>query len=167
MKLSKIAVLTVILFIAYILLAGSVTAIDLLAAAIASLATSVIVADLLVRDVGKILDPKRIYYLVRYFIKYMFIIEPRAHIDVIKRIISPHMPINPGIVAIPYGVKTDYAILTIANSITNTPGTVTVDVDRDSKLLFVHWIDVKAVEPEECRRIISREFEENAEKIFD
>ena len=118
-------------------------------------------------DLGKILDPKRIYYLVRYFIKYMFIIEPRAHIDVIKRIISPHMPINPGIVAIPYGVKTDYAILTIANSITNTPGTVTVDVDRDSKLLFVHWIDVKAVEPEECRRIISREFEENAEKIFD
>ncbi|RLG77421.1 MAG: cation:proton antiporter, partial [Thermoprotei archaeon] len=63
--------------------------------------------------------------------------------------------------------KTDYAMTTIANSITNTPGTVVVDVDPVERNFYVHWIDVKTTEPEEARLRISNVFEKYAWRVFE
>lgn len=92
--------------------------------------------------------------------------EVRAHLDVMRRILHPRMPINPGIVKIPYEVVSDYAMLTIANSITNTPGTVVVDVFPEEKAFYVHWINAVVTEPEKARESVSRIFEKFAKRIL-
>jgi len=115
----------------------------------------------------KSLDPRRLIWLLVYLVHYLTIIEFKAHLDVAKRILHPRMPIRPGIVRVPYTTKTDYGVVLVSNSITNTPGTVVVDLDENKKVLYVHWIDVKAIEPEQTYKYISKTFEKYAKKIFD
>jgi len=154
-------------FIIYIIYTGSISPYDLITGVIVAVIVGLLAGEIVVKDAGKALDPKRLAYLVKYAIWYFFVAEVKAHADVIKRALSPKMPLNPAIVRVPYYVETDYAMTTIANSITNTPGTVVVDIDPDRKLFYVHWIDAKTSDPGEARKMISLEFEENAKKIFD
>ena len=76
------------------------------------------------------------------------------------------MPINPGIVKVKTRLKTESGITALANSITLTPGTLTVDVTDDG-FLYVHWINVKAEDVEEATELIARKFEFFLEKIFE
>jgi len=64
-----------------------------------------------------------------------------ANLDVAYRVLAPSMPIEPDVIEVPLRVETDLAITTIANSITLTPGTLTIDYDADRNSLFVHAID--------------------------
>ncbi|WP_396613107.1 Na+/H+ antiporter subunit E [Haloferax sp. S1W] len=64
-----------------------------------------------------------------------------ANVDVARRTLSPSMPIEPGVVEVPLRVRTSLAITTIANSITLTPGTLTMDYAADTNTLYVHSID--------------------------
>jgi multicomponent Na+:H+ antiporter subunit E len=65
--------------------------------------------------------------------------------------------INPGIVKISPNLKTDFGITMLANSITLTPGTLSVDIDEDSNDLYIHWINVKnealKKTPVDCKHI--------------
>jgi multicomponent Na+:H+ antiporter subunit E len=63
-----------------------------------------------------------------------------ANVDVAYRVLAPSMPIKPDVVAVPLRVESDAAITTIANSITLTPGTLTMDHDAESNTLYVHAI---------------------------
>jgi multicomponent Na+:H+ antiporter subunit E len=76
------------------------------------------------------------------------------------------MPIKPGIVRVPTELKSDFGITGLANAITMTPGTLSVDVSEDGSSLYVHWIDVKAVEPEQTSRQIAWPFERFLRRIF-
>ena len=69
----------------------------------------------------------------------------KANFDVASRVITGK--INPGIVKVQTGLKSDFAVTMLANSITLTPGTLTVDLDDSSNELYVHWIDVKNSDP--------------------
>lgn len=166
-KLVKIILLSIPLYVLYLVFAGVVTLTDIILGYIAALITAAITSEILVREKEKLIQLKRLAYLVKYFLLYITVIEYKAHVDVIRRVFHPKMPINPGIIRIPYHVESDYALVTIANSITNTPGTVTVDIDKEEKKLFVHWIDVKGIEEQFCYETISKTFEEYAKKIFD
>ena len=73
----------------------------------------------------------------------------KANLDVAYRIITGK--INPGIVKISPGLKTDLGITLLANSITLTPGTLSVDVDEENNL-YIHWINVKLEALEEMPR---------------
>jgi multicomponent Na+:H+ antiporter subunit E len=64
-----------------------------------------------------------------------------ANVDVAYRTLAPSMPIYPAVVEVPLRVRSDLAITTIANSITLTPGTLTMDYDADTNTLYVHSID--------------------------
>ena len=64
-----------------------------------------------------------------------------ANVDVAYRVLAPSMPMNPEVIEVPLRVETDLAITTIANSITLTPGTLTMDYDRAANSLYVHSID--------------------------
>lgn len=88
----------------------------------------------------------------------------KANFDVAKRVVNPSLPINPGIVEIKTELKSDQAKLFLANSITLTPGTLTVDIIND--IFYVHWIDVTTEDPEEQKKIISEKFEKLLEGIF-
>jgi len=63
-----------------------------------------------------------------------------ANVDVAYRVLAPSMPIEPDVVEVPLRVETDMAITTIANSITLTPGTLTMDYDAETNTLYVHGI---------------------------
>lgn len=63
----------------------------------------------------------------------------RSNIDVARRVLSPDLPIRPAVVRVRTGLSSDLGRLLLANSITLTPGTLTVDVEGD--LLTIHWID--------------------------
>ncbi|KAB1194716.1 cation transporter [Haloferax sp. MBLA0076] len=64
-----------------------------------------------------------------------------ANVDVARRTLAPSMPIDPAVVEVPLRVRTPLAVTTIANSITLTPGTLTMDYDDDTNTLYVHSID--------------------------
>ena len=60
--------------------------------------------------------------------------------------VQPRIVIRPAIVAYPLTVTTDAQITLLANMITLTPGTLSVDVSDDRKWLYVHAIDVESKE---------------------
>jgi multicomponent Na+:H+ antiporter subunit E len=60
--------------------------------------------------------------------------------DVFKRVWSPARPISPCMVRVSYRTRTDLGTVVYANSITLTPGTVTVDVDTKEKTFLVHCL---------------------------
>jgi len=64
-----------------------------------------------------------------------------ANLDVAYRVLHPKMPIRPGIVEIDPGIQSDMGKLVLANAITLTPGTLSMDYDDDR--IYVHWINVK------------------------
>ncbi len=63
-----------------------------------------------------------------------------ANFDVAYRVLAPWAPIKPSVIVFPLRVRTDLAITTIANSITLTPGTLTMDYDAEHNALIVHTL---------------------------
>lgn len=57
-------------------------------------------------------------------------------------VVHPKLRLRPGIIAYPLTVTTDTQIALLANLITLTPGTLSVDVSRDRKTLYIHAIDI-------------------------
>lgn len=95
----------------------------------------------------------------------IFIIEMvKANIDVARRVINPNLPINPGIVKINTNLQSEYAKLFLANSITLTPGTLTMDVEDEN--LYIHWIDVTSSNKEKQKEQIAGKFEDKLGGIF-
>jgi multicomponent Na+:H+ antiporter subunit E len=156
-------VVWLLLFTVFVLFAGSLSPYTLLTGGLVAGLLSAAASNYLVSDDRKLMDVKRFLYLVYYFLKYITIIEFKAHMDVVKRIITGE--VKPGIVKVPVDVKSKYARLLVANSITNTPGTVVVD-EKDN-YFYVNWINVTTFEPLEAKKAISEEFEEHASRIFD
>lgn len=102
-------------------------------------------------------------YMVLYvlvFIKEVLV----ANVDVAYRVLAPGMPLEPQVILVPLRVETTLGVTTIANSITLTPGTVTLDHDPDENALYVHAIDGR--DPEELVEPI-RQWENYALVIFD
>jgi multicomponent Na+:H+ antiporter subunit E len=85
-------------------------------------------------------NPIRLLLLAVYAVIPFFIEMARANIDVAIRVITGN--VRPGIVRVRTGMKTNLGELILANSITLTPGTLSVDVDDASGDLFVHLINV-------------------------
>jgi multicomponent Na+:H+ antiporter subunit E len=57
-------------------------------------------------------------------------------------VLQPKISIRPAIIAYPLTVTTDAQITLLANMITLTPGTLSVDVSEDRRTLYIHAIDV-------------------------
>lgn len=103
--------------------------------------------------------PYSLIYIV-YFLKEVVV----ANLDVAYRVLAPNMPLQPQVILVPLRVETDVGITTIANSITITPGTITLDHDPEENALYVHAIDGR--QPDEIVAPI-RQWEEYALVIFD
>jgi len=88
----------------------------------------------------------------------------KANFDVARRVITPSLPINPGIIKFKSNLKSDYAKMVLANSITLTPGTLSIDIIDDT--FYVHWIDVKSTNPEQAYKDVAETFEKILLKIF-
>ena len=65
-----------------------------------------------------------------------------SNIDMIKIVLSPKMNIEPGIIAIPTKLRTDWEVTLLANLISLTPGTLTMNFSENGRTLYVHSIHV-------------------------
>jgi multicomponent Na+:H+ antiporter subunit E len=110
-----------------------------------------------------LLSPVRIFWMIWYLVVFLKALVV-ANLDVARRVITPSLPINPGIVKFKTKLTTNYSKMVLANSITLTPGTLTVDVVGDT--FYIHWIDVETTDPEEAFKIIAEPFEKILLKIF-
>ncbi len=79
-------------------------------------------------------------------------------------VISPKMDLKPGIFAYPLRVNRDFEITLLANLITLTPGTLSVDVSDDRRVLYVHAIDCS--DPDRMRHDIAAGFEQKIMEAF-
>lgn len=86
------------------------------------------------------LQPMRWVRAIGYACGPFFLEMAKANVDVAYRVITGR--IRPGIVRVRSGMQTDLGVLMLANSITLTPGTLTVGIDEDTNDLFVHMINV-------------------------
>ncbi|OZM57781.1 Na+/H+ antiporter subunit E [Lottiidibacillus patelloidae] len=88
---------------------------------------------------------KRVYaivYLIFLFLKELIL----ANIEVLKLVYKPKMTLEPGIFALPTELKTNWEITLLANLITLTPGTLSVTLSNDNKLIYIHAVDISDVE---------------------
>ena len=111
-----------------------------------------------------LLNPVRVFWLLLYipFFAYWCF---KANLDVAYRVVHPDMPIRPGIVKVTTDLKTKLAKMFLANSITLTPGTLTIDIIGQD--LYVHWIYVHTEDPREQTEQIVKRFEGFLKRIFE
>ncbi len=62
----------------------------------------------------------------------------KANLQVAYEVSTPKLRMEPGIVKVPLDVKSNIGITLLANLISLTPGTLSLDVSNDKKVLFVH-----------------------------
>jgi multicomponent Na+:H+ antiporter subunit E len=107
-------------------------------------------------------------YLWFFYYIFLFLWECiKANIDVAYRVSHPDLPINPGIVKVKTTLKSDTGLTFLANSITLTPGTMSVDIDQENGFLYIHWIDVKDKDIQKATEIIVKIFEDVLRRIFE
>ena len=107
------------------------------------------------------------YFWFLYYLPFFIWECIKANIDVAYRVIHPNRPINPGIVKVKTTLKSDTALTFLANSITLTPGTLSVDIDEVGGFLYVHWIDVQDKDIEGATKLIVERFEQILRRIFE
>ena len=132
---------------------------------IASFLAAILFHEMLPKEHHVFISPVRVFWFLAYVPVFVYFLI-RANFDVVYRALHPKMPIRPGIVKIKTNLKTDSAITALANSITLTPGTMTVDVTDDG-FLYIHWINVKSDDIEQATKSISQTFEWFIKRIFE
>lgn len=130
----------------------------------AALITTLLFGRYFVSGVGKLLEPRRYFWLLIFLVVFTWECL-KANFDVAYRVIHPKMPIKPGIIRVKLELKSDFAKVMLANSITMTPGTLSVDLVGD--MLYVHWIYVRTVDPQKYSQFVTGKFEKYIKRIFD
>ena len=102
----------------------------------------------------------RILSLLMLFLKELALSAWKVAVLVTRR----DMQLKPGIFAYPLTVDRDFEITLLANLITLTPGTLSVDVSEDRRILYVHAIDCGDVEA--VKRGIADGFERRIMEAF-
>ncbi|RUT28350.1 sodium:proton antiporter [Arsenicitalea aurantiaca] len=64
-----------------------------------------------------------------------------SSITVAKTVLAREPQLAPAIIAVPIALKTDLGIATVANMVSLTPGTTSLHVSEDRKILYVHALD--------------------------
>jgi multicomponent Na+:H+ antiporter subunit E len=137
---------------------------NLIVGSVAALLTTLIFGRYYLHNVYKFMQPRRYFWLLVYLV--IFIWECiKANFDVAYRVLHPAMPIRPGIVKVRTQLKSEFAKTILANSITMTPGTISVDIIDDC--LYIHWIYVRSEDPVIYTQIITGQFEKYIKRIFE
>ena len=155
----------VLAFIIWMLLTWQFDAQVIIAGLIVSVIVALLFHEILPKEYRVFISPVRVFWVLVYLPVFFYYVM-KANLDVVYRALHPKMPIKPGIVKIKTILKTEAGITALANSITLTPGTLTVDLTDDG-FLYIHWINVKSDDIEQATKLIARRFEWFLKKIFE
>jgi multicomponent Na+:H+ antiporter subunit E len=89
----------------------------------------------------------------------------QANLRMAKTVLSPKLVLRPAVIGVPLDLRSDAAITILMNLITLTPGTLSLDVSSDRKVLFVHAIWVE--DEEKFRLNIKEGFEKRVKELFE
>ncbi len=148
-------------FLVWILLAGVSPPELLLGGGI-----SIVLAALIAKFTDIAISWKTPVQIVLFIVLYLpvFLYELiKSNIDVLYRVLNPKLPINPGFVKVESKVGGKLGKLILANSITLTPGTISVDADDEG--IFVHWINVSGKDEKEYSEKIAGKFNRILRKV--
>lgn len=95
-----------------------------------------------------------------YFFRELF----KSNVALAAVVLTPSLPVNPAIVKVRTRLKTRMGRLMLANSITLTPGTLSVEMDGE--WLYVHWVRMETDAIEEATRQIVSGFESYLEVMY-
>jgi multicomponent Na+:H+ antiporter subunit E len=140
-------VVNLLLMIAWVLMTGVIT--------LANLVLGFVLGFVVLFGARRILPPSPYFTRLRRlgsFIVFYIGEVIRANIRVAYDVVTPTLLTKPAIIAIPLDVTTDFEITLLANLVTMTPGSLSLDVSGDRKVLYVHGMFVD--DPEEFRRRI-------------
>ena len=89
----------------------------------------------------------------------------RANVRMAVTILSPRMRLRPAVVAVPLILKSEAAMILLANMLTLTPGTLSLDVSTDRQMLYVHtvWLE----DAEEFRRQVVEGYETRIKELLE
>ena len=107
--------------------------------------------------------PKALYATIMFIFVFLGALI-KANLSITKRVLSPSLPINPGIVQVKTKLKSKVGRMVLANAITLTPGTFTLELNGED--LFIHWVNVKSGETEESTKEIVSSFEKYLEVMY-
>ncbi|MCI4463925.1 MAG: Na+/H+ antiporter subunit E [Caldisericum sp.] len=161
--LSRVIFETIVLFLTWILLTESLATSELVFGLLIAVIISLGTANLFTEHGLAHLHPKRLFYLIIYIPYYIYQVI-KANVQVVIIVLSPSLPIKPGIVKVKTNLKTDVGKLALANSITLTPGTITMEIEGED--VYVHWIKVDDESVEGATQSIVSPFEKFLKEIF-
>jgi multicomponent Na+:H+ antiporter subunit E len=155
----KYIVIFIVLFLHWIFWSGKLDAFHLSLGVISCVLVTFMSHDLYIQS--NKLSPKIIKQAFRFikYIPWLLYQIVMSNIHVASLVLSPKMPIDPKIIRYKTKLKDDIALVTFANSITLTPGTITADI-RDGEYI-VHALSRKVADD-----LMSGEMEDKVAHIF-
>ncbi|MFO7793241.1 MAG: Na+/H+ antiporter subunit E [Candidatus Saliniplasma sp.] len=170
-KWEKVVITWVMILVFWLIVSGEITWQTVLVGGSVAIIVSTLVYENLTDDLrieGNVF--KKIVYLLFFQVpQYVFIMV--FHLIESNMKVAKHalfMDINPGIIRIDTDLRSDTGVTLLANSITLTPGTLTIDTKKrlDKTFLYIHWIDMKTMNIEKAGNEIKGDVERWLKKIF-
>lgn len=147
---------TVLLFIMWLILSANLHVENILVGLVVSFSISLLYIKLFKHSEFEFIRPFWLLMYLLVLLKNLII----SNIQIAIRILSPDMKLKPAIVSVKTELKSEWKKLLLANSITLTPGTLTLDVKGD--MLYIHVIECRDMMEKEK---ITKEFEDIIAKI--
>lgn len=139
---------------------------EIIAGVIVALLVALLAGQFLLKTEGRKNIFLRIFKAIEYLFRFIWEMT-KANLHVAYLVLHPNLPIKPGIVKIKTKLTHGSAITVLANSITLTPGTLTVDYNEKTSELYIHWIDVESVDEDKDTKIIGARFESLLKEVFE
>ena len=159
----------VVCFLFWLLLDFSFKPEELIAGAVVSLAVALFSARFFIHEkAGWLFNPLRFLKLLGFWCVTFPVELWKANVDMARRCFTGCTNINPGIVKVPVDLKSDYGQAALANAITLTPGTMTLDIaeQEGQTYYYIHWIDVTAT-GEEAGEAIKGKLEKGLKGVWE
>ena len=169
-KFSAVAVTWLVCFAFWILLTWSFTAQELIIGAVVSLIVALFSARFFIHENPFwFFNPAHLFGAIGFWCGTFVVEMVKANVDMAKRCFGGCKNIQPGIVKIPVGLKSDYGQAALADAITLTPGTITLDIAEqgDQTWYYIHWIDVTTEDPEEAGEAIKGRLERGLRRVWE
>lgn len=139
----NLLLLTIVLALVWAAISGSFSGMNLLLGGVIAIGALYLLRDFVTKP-RALRQLRRIASLALLFIYELMVSAIRVAIVVL----TPNLraALRPAIVAVPLTVKSDAEITLLANLITLTPGTLSIDVSEDRSVLYVHVLTLSTRE---------------------
>jgi multicomponent Na+:H+ antiporter subunit E len=127
-----------VLFASYLLLAGFALE-EVIVGALVSAILALLISNMVSYSIDVKFPLRLVLFLTLYVPVFLWELV-KSNLNVALRVLNPALPIHPGFVKVKTSLSGDFQKLLLANSITLTPGTLSVDIDGE--YLYIHTVDV-------------------------